>query len=83
MPDAVAHAVKRVVDVENRAPGIAEDGVHALFLQAFNQDLRTVPFHADILSRASCRPVPSFFPKIQVFGTSSTAPRFPLVTIAA
>ena len=43
--DAVGVFVQFIVQVQHRAAGIAENGIHALFRQDFHKDLRTVQFH--------------------------------------
>ena len=45
MGDAVRIFVQFVVQVEHRAPGVAEDGVHPLLTEHLDEDLRTVEQH--------------------------------------
>ena len=44
MANLICMPVKLVVNIQNRSAGIPENGIHALLLQAFNQDLGTVQF---------------------------------------
>ena len=67
MANLICMPVKLVVNIQNRSAGIPENGIHALLLQTFNQDLGTVQFHT-----SSSAP-----------GVFRIAPLFPDVTIAA
>ena len=40
--DFVLMMVKRIIDIEDRTPGITENRIHSLFLQAFYEDFRTI-----------------------------------------
>ena len=51
MADLVAIGIQLVVYVQNRTARIAEDGIHSLLQQAFQQDFRTVQTHVDPRSR--------------------------------
>ena len=42
MVDAVRILIQLVVQVQHSTAGVAEDGVHALFAENFNKNLRTI-----------------------------------------
>ena len=49
MVDAVRILIQLVVQVQHSTAGIAEDGVHALFAEDFNKNLRTIQLHGKLL----------------------------------
>ena len=49
MVDAVRILIQLVVQVQHSTAGVAEDGVHALFAEDFNKNLRTIQLHGKLL----------------------------------